>query len=225
MLVWLCLGQGADLHMTQLMLLPLAISCSSKSRLVLRSWFYLSVAGPPGLSWTNSKMAVKRLCVCVRACVHACIKMYLIIVPPFFAFSALTLLVGQQEGHPVCENWVVRYWHGYLYGVSCKWFAYYPDDATPSSLLSEKSRMVCLSGTSIEIFHLHSVHCMWICGIEKLYLFYGQQQCSTKSRSQHEDAKFACCGSYESADGLTVWPCMKLLMNYCRLAVLWMSRG
>ena len=25
----------------------------------------------------------------------------------WFAFSALTLLVGRQEGHPVCKNWVV----------------------------------------------------------------------------------------------------------------------
>ena len=30
------------------------------------------------------------------------------------AFSALTLLVWQQEGHPACKNWVVRYWCGYL---------------------------------------------------------------------------------------------------------------
>ena len=42
MLVCLCVGQGADLHMAQLMPLPLTISCSSKSRLVLPSWFYLS---------------------------------------------------------------------------------------------------------------------------------------------------------------------------------------
>jgi len=28
-----------------------------------------------------------------------------------FAFGALTLLVGRQEGHLVCKNWVVRYWH------------------------------------------------------------------------------------------------------------------
>jgi len=44
MLAWLCLGQGADLHMTQLMPLPLIISCSSKFTLVLPSWFYLSGA-------------------------------------------------------------------------------------------------------------------------------------------------------------------------------------
>jgi len=42
-----CLGQGADLHMAQLMPLPLIISCSSKSRLVITSWFYLSGAGSP----------------------------------------------------------------------------------------------------------------------------------------------------------------------------------
>jgi len=33
-----CLGLGADLHMAQLMPLPLTISCSSKSRLVLPFW-------------------------------------------------------------------------------------------------------------------------------------------------------------------------------------------
>jgi len=27
-----------------------------------------------------------------------------------FPFSALTLLVGPQEGHPACKNWVFIYW-------------------------------------------------------------------------------------------------------------------
>jgi len=27
-----------------------------------------------------------------------------------FSFSALTLLVGQQEGHPTYKNWVVGCW-------------------------------------------------------------------------------------------------------------------
>jgi len=45
--VIMCLGQGADLHMVQLMPLPLTISCSSKSRLVLPSWFYLSGDSSP----------------------------------------------------------------------------------------------------------------------------------------------------------------------------------
>jgi len=42
-----CLSQGADSHMAQLMPLPLTISCSSKSRLVLPSWFYFSGARSP----------------------------------------------------------------------------------------------------------------------------------------------------------------------------------
>jgi len=42
------LGQGADLHMAQLMPLPFTVSCSSKSRLILPSWFYLFVPAHPG---------------------------------------------------------------------------------------------------------------------------------------------------------------------------------
>jgi len=41
-LVWLCLGQDADLHIDQLMPLPLTISCSSKSRSVLPFWCRLT---------------------------------------------------------------------------------------------------------------------------------------------------------------------------------------
>jgi len=57
-----------------------------------------------------------------------------------FAFSALTLLVGRQEGHPACKNWVVRCWHGYLSRVRCR-LAYGPADAT-ATLASVKSRLV-----------------------------------------------------------------------------------
>jgi len=35
------------------------------------------------------------------------------------AFSALTLLVGWQEGHPACKKRVVGCWHGYLSGARC----------------------------------------------------------------------------------------------------------
>ena len=37
-----------------------------------------------------------------------------------FAFSALTLLVGRQEGHPACKKRVVWYWHSYLSGARCR---------------------------------------------------------------------------------------------------------
>ena len=42
---------------------------------------------------------------------------------------ALTLLVGHQEEHPVCKNWVMGCWCGYL-------------PKTPSPLASFKSRLV-----------------------------------------------------------------------------------
>jgi len=44
--------------------------------------------------------------------------------------QCLTLLVGHQEEHLACKNWVMRFWHGYLSGTRCKWFAYGPADAT-----------------------------------------------------------------------------------------------
>ena len=60
----ICLERGADLHMAQLMPLPLTVSCFSK----IQIGFALLVPahlGSPG------QKAVKRVCVCV--CVCACV--------------------------------------------------------------------------------------------------------------------------------------------------------
>ena len=46
------------------------------------------------------------------------------------SFSALTLLLGHQQEHLVCRNWVMRCWCGYLSGARCRLFAYGPADAT-----------------------------------------------------------------------------------------------
>ena len=56
----ICLERGADLHMAQLMPLPLAVSCFSKIQI---GFAFLAQAHPgsPG------KRAVKRVCVCVFA--------------------------------------------------------------------------------------------------------------------------------------------------------------
>ena len=53
---------------------------------------------------------------------------------PDCAFSALTLLVGRQEGHPACKNRVVGCWRGYLSGARCR-LAYGPADATATHCL------------------------------------------------------------------------------------------
>ena len=54
----ICLERDADLHMAQLMPLPLTVSCSSK----IQIGFTFLV--PAGLG-TPGKRAVKRVCVCV----------------------------------------------------------------------------------------------------------------------------------------------------------------
>ena len=58
----ICLERGADLHMAQLMPLPLTVSCSSK----IRIGFTFLVSAHPG---SPGQRAVKRVCVCVCVCV------------------------------------------------------------------------------------------------------------------------------------------------------------
>ena len=58
----ICLDRGADLHMAQLMPLPLTVSCFSKIQIGFTFGFtflVLAHLGSPG------QRAVKRVCVCV----------------------------------------------------------------------------------------------------------------------------------------------------------------
>ena len=63
----ICLERGADLHMAQLMPLPLTVSCSSKIQIGF-TFLVLAHLGSP------RQRAIKRVsvCVCVCACVRAC---------------------------------------------------------------------------------------------------------------------------------------------------------
>jgi len=54
----ICLEQGADVHMAQLMPLPLTVSCFSK----IQIGFTFLVPAHPG---SLGKRAVKRVCVCL----------------------------------------------------------------------------------------------------------------------------------------------------------------
>jgi len=58
----ICLERGADLHMAQLMPLPLTVSCYSKIQIGY-TFLVLARPGSPG------QRAVKRACVCVCVCV------------------------------------------------------------------------------------------------------------------------------------------------------------
>ena len=103
----ICLERGADLHMAQHMALA-----SVKSRLVLSFWYRPTRV-------VLEKRAVKRVCVCVAS--RNAYKIYKILISSAdnkgqllrysiillwygCAFSALTLLVGRQEGHSACKK-------------------------------------------------------------------------------------------------------------------------
>ena len=67
MLAWLSVWSevGADLHIAQLMPLPLTVSCSSKIQIAFT--FLVPEKGP-----LNECVCVC-VCACVRACVRACV--------------------------------------------------------------------------------------------------------------------------------------------------------
>ena len=78
----ICLERGADLHMAQLMPLPLTVSCYSKSRLVLPFWYRLTRVVPEK-GPLNGCVCVcvcararvcARACACACACVRACVR-------------------------------------------------------------------------------------------------------------------------------------------------------
>jgi len=51
-----------------------------------------------------------------------------------YAFSALTLLAGRQEGHPACKKLSGGVLHSYQSGVMCR-LAHGPADATATHCL------------------------------------------------------------------------------------------
>jgi len=69
--VVICLERGADLHMFQLMPLPLTVSCFSK----IQIGFTFLVPAHPG---SPGQRGIKRVCVCV--CVRACVWPFIIIM-------------------------------------------------------------------------------------------------------------------------------------------------
>jgi len=68
--VVICLEQGADLHMAQLMSLPLTVSCFSKIQIGFTS-LVPAHSVVPEIGMLNGHWCV---CVCVRACVRACVR-------------------------------------------------------------------------------------------------------------------------------------------------------
>ena len=79
----ICLERDADLHIAQLMPLPLTVSCFSKIQIGL------AFLVPAHLD-SSGKRAVKRVCVCT-----CCLLVYIVCFPtyPFFLYFFLTYLL------------------------------------------------------------------------------------------------------------------------------------
>ena len=84
----ICLERGADLHMAQLMPLPLTVSCFSKIQTGF-TFLVLARLGSPG------QRAVKRVCVCV------------------LSQSTQDILVFLQPGRNVTSCLIARYKYSY----------------------------------------------------------------------------------------------------------------
>jgi len=88
----ICLQQGADLHMAQLMPLPLTVSCFSK----IQIGFAFLVPAHPG---SPGQRAVKRVCVCVCVCLCVSIFCVLGLKMPMHApkMGVLRVKIGKVE--------------------------------------------------------------------------------------------------------------------------------
>ena len=80
----ICLERGADLHMAQLMPLPLTVSCLSNIQIGF-TFLVPADLGSPG------KRAVKRVCVCVCACVRACVRVHMCVCVSVSNFCTLCI--------------------------------------------------------------------------------------------------------------------------------------
>jgi len=78
----ICLERGADLHMAQLVPLPLTVSCFSKIQIGSPFWYRLTRVVP--------EKGPLNVCVCVCVCVSACVcELTHLQVRPVDGFSRL----------------------------------------------------------------------------------------------------------------------------------------
>jgi len=104
--VVICLERGADLHMAQLMPLPLTVSCFSKIQIGF-AFLVLAHPGSPG------QRAVKRVCVCVcvllwwqvaailRLSPQQKFQVYLLVVPMWWQVAASERICSEIKRRPV----------------------------------------------------------------------------------------------------------------------------
>jgi len=114
----ICLELGADLHMAQLMPLPLTVSCFSK----IQIGFTFLVPAHPG---RPGQRAVKRVCVCV--CVRPSVRpimLYCWICRCYFYHSYLVLQVVIELMYVWVFNIFCCDYCERFFGLACNYFYY-----------------------------------------------------------------------------------------------------
>jgi len=116
---------------------------SAAAQLYLINWLmFLQSTRPSCHSAMNLLILSRSKTTASTVWCHPCTPFYKL----NYAFSALTLLVGWQKGHPACKKLRVGCWRGYLSGARCR-LAYSPADHS-LSLASVNPDRFYLSGTS-----------------------------------------------------------------------------
>ena len=96
----LCLGRGADLHMAQLMPLLLTVFCSSKSRLVLPFWYWLTQVVP-------DKGPLNRCCCCCLASFMPTMHTWMFFFVACFCAISLPCELVLISAILLCCSWLV----------------------------------------------------------------------------------------------------------------------
>ena len=123
----ICLERDADLHLAQLMPLPLTVSCFNK----IQIGFTFLVPAHPG---SPRKRAVKRVCVCV--CGIWCIKAWYFLCYLYLLHSTVCVMFNFAQkwykgmfcllwGHVLfdCPYWLVWYFLSFDDDVLCSLFS------------------------------------------------------------------------------------------------------
>jgi len=113
----ICLERCADLHIAQLMPLPLTVSCSSKIQIGF-TFLIPAYLGSPG------KMAVKRVCVCVLFCQKLITSLVFLVSCSVSAIVLCCWLYFEIfTCAPICENNIIQCLNalGLLSPAHCLW--------------------------------------------------------------------------------------------------------
>ena len=119
------------------------------------------------------------------------------------AYSALMLLVGWQEGHPACKNWVLGCWHSYLSGArwTCIWpFLVSADLGSPGQRAVKRSCYLRLQVIRCSIRRMQRTVIVTGCGMmfpaidsRPQFVTFLRKRCTTSKRRRETTLDMDLC--------------------------------